>query len=213
MRRKTGEHDKQTGFTIIELLIATLVFSLLLIVMLGAFIRTGDLFYKGVSMSKTQEDARNVVQSISDDIQFTRSAPNTNTGVFCIGLHRYLYQLGTQVDGSTANYGIERDNNGASCPPISITCGSGCVHMLDSGMQLNDISNFTPGNACTSGRCRVHIHVVFYGGTGSDLFTTSDIGYTSTNAYKSPNAQCKGSLSDTSLCATVDYDSTVLENI
>lgn len=206
MRRRAADNNTQTGFTIIELLIATLIFSLLLIVMLAAFIRTGDLFYKGVSMSKTQEDARNVVQSISDDIQFTRGGPQPTSGGFCIGIHRYLYQLGTQVNGS--NPGIERDNNGGNCVPANILpCGSGCVHMLDSGMQLNDITDYSSPTACQSGRCNVHIHVVFYGGSSNGLFTGS-----TTPTYQAKDAQCTGSLSDTSLCATVDYDSTVLEN-
>jgi prepilin-type N-terminal cleavage/methylation domain-containing protein len=197
---------KQAGFTIIELLFATVVFSVLLIIMLVAFMRIGDLFYKGVSMSKTQEDARNVVQSVSDDLQFTKSALQNPSGRYCIGVHRYLYNLGVQVDPSSGNYGIQRDNQGTICPTAAMspcTTVSGCTNMLDTNMQVN-LFNIS----CSSvGLCDVKIHLVFYGGDPSKLFTGSTLPY-----YKATNAQCNGSLSDTSLCATVDYDSTVLKN-
>lgn len=199
----TPRADKhQTGFTIIELLIATLVFSVLLIVMMSAIIRTSDLFYKGVSMSKTQEDARNVVQSIASDIQFTGGAPIAKTGVstsvFCIGIHRYQYVLRAHVNGGS-NYGIQRDDQGRSnCNPDTLCDTTTCVNMLDNNMQLNDLTI-----DCTKGPyCDVHIHVVFYGGSSTGLFTPSPT---------DTNAQCTGSLSDSKICATVDYDSTVLE--
>ncbi|HET7827638.1 MAG TPA: prepilin-type N-terminal cleavage/methylation domain-containing protein [Candidatus Saccharimonadales bacterium] len=221
MSRKASKN--QNGFTIIELLIATIVFSVLLIVMLAAFIRTGELFYKGASMTKTQNDARNIVQSIASDIQFTAGVPNNLTanhttnpsGIFCIGQHRYRYQIGVQA-GQGANYGLARDTVSAGCPPLT---GSGSLpvqtasdnQMLDAGMQLNNL-NITCSGA-PIGVCSVNIHVIFYGlGSTPDIFSTSDGGYTSATAYLSPSAQCNGSLNDTSLCATVDYDSTVLEN-
>jgi prepilin-type N-terminal cleavage/methylation domain-containing protein len=108
---------RQKGFTIIELLVATLVFSIVLIVVLSAFVQTSRLFYKGVNMDNTQESTRTITQDIADDIKFSQSAPTsflieyssptspsyssvTHSGRFCIGLHRYSYQLGQQTDGS-----------------------------------------------------------------------------------------------------------------
>jgi len=233
MSRKSNK--QQQGFTITELLISTVVFSVLLVGLLTSFIRISDLFYKGVTMSKTQEDARNIVQSISDDIQFYASAPDTvqaqfgsvkinseTTSVaepaFCIGQHRYRFQMGALVDGS--NYGLARDTvGGGACPqvgnlPDQVPGGqTSNLQMLDTSMQLNNLSV-----TCSSGRCKVKIHVIFYGGAPADLFTTPCIAgggagcpYTA-NPWQAPDAQCTGGIESTDLCATVDYDSTVLEN-
>ena len=209
------KNDDSSGFTIIELLVATLVFSIVLVVILAAFITISRLFYKGVNMSRTQEDARSVLQSITNDIQFSASAPQfqaitTNTrpatGYFCIGLHRYKYQLGYQL-GSKAgsgDYAVLRQD---------IPFGSGCnstatetndQEMLDPGMQLNNINV-----SCNDGICIVKIHVVFYGGT-PDIFTSADSNFTH-NQYQAPDAECSGSLTDTQYCATADFSSAVLQ--
>ena len=213
MSRKSNKN--QQGFTIAELLIATAVFSVLLVGILSALIKVSDLFYKGVSMSKTQEDARNIVQSISDDIQFSARAHNNfnadshnnPVGVFCIGNHRYRYQIGTQVDNGPT-YGLARDSvGGGACSPVGTMPLNTATtrYMLDASMQLNALSV-----TCNSGRCNVKIHLIFYGGDPDGLFI-SPSGF-SGSPWQAPDAQCTGGIETTDLCATVDYDSTVLEN-
>src|SRR5581483_325395 len=116
MRYRRPTRDSR-GFTIIELLIATLVFSVVLVVILAAFVQISRLFYKGVMMSRTQEDTRNVVQSIASDLQFSQTSSNItaasapSSGFFCVGLHRYKYRIGYQLGSSASNdYGIYREN-------------------------------------------------------------------------------------------------------
>jgi prepilin-type N-terminal cleavage/methylation domain-containing protein len=205
---------KQSGFTIIELLIATVIFSVVMLVMLAAFIRTGDLFYKGISMMKTQEDSRNIVQSISDDIKFTKNPPSNvsatisapGPGIFCIGAHRYIYQIGHQITGAPGDYAIKRDTISFSSGCNNALPGTSSEELLDYGMQLNALTI-----NCSGGRCLVNTHVVFYGGSSPNQLFSSPTNITPTNTAK--DAECTGSLSDTQLCATADFDSTVLENI
>lgn len=222
MSRKSNK--EQRGFTIVELLIATSVFSVLLVGILTSFIKISDLFYKGVSMSKTQEDARTIVKSISDDIQFsatnvdTIDADNnqfvynsdspqiTNQGAFCEGNHKYSFQIGVHVDGSSSNYGLGRDTIvGGSCVSTAPS-SSPAVNMLSFGMQLNKLSV-----SCQNKLCNVNIHVIYYGGdpAPTGLFI-SPSGFAG-NSWQATDAQCTGSLESTDLCATVDYDSTVLK--
>src|SRR6478609_5585690 len=111
--------SKQAGFTIIELLIATTVFSVVLLVFLTAFIRISQLFYKGVNMSHTQETARTVLQDISDDIQFYKTTINTTSlgqGYFCVGAHRYAFNLHQQVGAPGVQYGIAKQLVSGGCP-------------------------------------------------------------------------------------------------
>src|SRR5438105_2859585 len=72
---KADSASSSSGFTIVELLIATTVFSIVLIVFLATFLRISELFYKGVSLSNTQETARTVLQDITDDLQFSDQPP------------------------------------------------------------------------------------------------------------------------------------------
>jgi prepilin-type N-terminal cleavage/methylation domain-containing protein len=74
------QNPKRTdqGFTIVELLIASGVFSTLLLLSLAGFLQIGRLFYKGVSATQTQAVARQVMDGLETDINF---APSTSAVV------------------------------------------------------------------------------------------------------------------------------------
>jgi prepilin-type N-terminal cleavage/methylation domain-containing protein len=89
---------KQHGFTILELMIASTVFSVVLLLCTIAIIQVGRMYYRGVVSSRTQESARAVIDDISQAIQF--SGDDVNTAVasvgasqaFCVGQRRYTYR-------------------------------------------------------------------------------------------------------------------------
>ena len=108
---------KQKGFTIIELMIATTVFSLVLMVCLAGILRITKMYYRSVTQNKTREVARSVVDEIGEAIRFTNQpiqigttiiGPQINdtskdaddTGYFCVGKKRYTYALDRQVKTS-----------------------------------------------------------------------------------------------------------------
>jgi prepilin-type N-terminal cleavage/methylation domain-containing protein len=215
-KSKSPFEPSSRGFTIIELLIATVVFSVVLLVFLAAFLQISRLFYKGVSMNNTQESARNVVQDISDDLKFSNNTPSTGPGYLCIGLHRYKYNLGYQLGSASGpgNYGILREDVSVACPAPSVPgSGSKPKEILDNGMQLNALSV-----NCNSaiGRCLINIHLVFYGGA-SDVFTSSEHpGNTTADhiaASKDPDALCTGDINSSQYCAVADYNSTVIQGL
>lgn len=215
---KQTRKNIQAGFTIIELLIATTVFSLVLVVFLTAFLQISALFYKGVSMSQTQEAARNTMQSITDDIQFYKQPPRSTdfSKYFCIGIHRYSYFLGVQVvTGSSTKAGIYREDVGSSCFPPQAPNDvnlSTADQLLNSQMQVNDL---TPN--CTGQICTVHLHIVYYG-NDKRAFVSNKSGYNNNlnsptyDAYKAPDAQCTGSNVSSQFCAVADFTNTVLQN-
>ena len=108
-----SRHKRQQGFTILELLVATAVFSMVLLVITAGILQVTRVYYKGVTESNTQNIARSVIDVISQSIQFgggdvipttagtaTPSAPRA----FCVGNKRYTYALGWQVvDSNTPN--------------------------------------------------------------------------------------------------------------
>lgn len=205
---------RQTGFTIVELLVATAVFSAVLLVFLTALIRISELFYKGVSMSDTQEAARNVIQDISDDLQFYQQKPVIGSNYFCVGIHRYSYNTGIKV-GIGGNHGITREIINGGCPslatqPVNYSKGE---ELLDPGMQLNRFYL----SSCANGLCQIEIHLVFYG-DDNRVFASNSPGYVndihspSYNADKAPDAECSGAPSSSQFCAVADFQSTILQN-
>ena len=195
----------QKGFTIVELLIATSVFSILLVILLTSLLRISQMFYKGVNMSRTQETARNVLQYITDDLQFYKQPPVIGSNYFCIGNHRYAYQLGNQV--GTSGYGILKEDM-STCKPVtgsgSQAPGPGAVELLDKGMQVNNLVV----DPISGGSTSVHLFVVQYGNDNSVLISPS--GYSP--AWKAPDALCSGPPSSSQFCSTAEYNSTVLQS-
>jgi prepilin-type N-terminal cleavage/methylation domain-containing protein len=207
---------QQKGFTVVELLIATAVFSLVLLVFLIALIRISQIFYKGVNLSNTQEAARNTIQTISDDIQFFNVEPAVYDSYFCVGGYRYSFNKGVQVGGGDANdFGIIREAS-STCKPWT---GSGsqapdfskAAKLLDPGMQLNDLV-VKPVN----GGISVKILVVFYGSSKTVFLSQlpssiNDPNDPSYNAYRASDARCTGPPSSSQFCATAEYQTTVLQ--
>jgi prepilin-type N-terminal cleavage/methylation domain-containing protein len=105
------------GFTIIELMISTVVFSLVMLLCLTGMVQVSRAYYKGITLSRTQEAGRSVMTEISQVIQLSGSAvsfsavlPTTDTGpsvplgstadgtgAFCAGNKKYSYVLDRKV--------------------------------------------------------------------------------------------------------------------
>lgn len=93
MKRK-----KQAGFTIIELLIATAIFAIIMIVITVAVLQFSRQYYKGVVSSSTQSTARTLIDDVTRAIQFNGGAVSVIPNGYCIGTaKRYSYALNRQV--------------------------------------------------------------------------------------------------------------------
>jgi prepilin-type N-terminal cleavage/methylation domain-containing protein len=95
----------QSGFTLVELLIATTVFSVILIAASASLIQIGRMYNKGVISSRTQQAARSVSDALTQSIQFSNGEviafdPVANkpvpTQVLCLGTVRYTFVLNAQ---------------------------------------------------------------------------------------------------------------------
>lgn len=89
MRQKTNHQ----GFTIVELLISTAVLSVILLAASAVVLQISRMYYKGVVLSKTQDAARNITESIARSIQFDGAAVKDNTttpGVTITGLNDFF---------------------------------------------------------------------------------------------------------------------------
>lgn len=98
------------GFTILELMVATIVFSIVLLLVTAGIIQIARVYYKGVTEANTQNTARNIIDTISQAIQFSGgdvepSDPSAVPGVgtnfaFCVSDQQFSYRLGWQVENN-----------------------------------------------------------------------------------------------------------------
>lgn len=118
----TGTQGNKSGFTIVELLISTAVFSLILVAVSVTVVEISRLYYKGTILTRTQDTGRNLIENVSRPIQLEgadivgASLPSTllvdetagwpdEDGVIqnltvrsiCIGTTRYTFTLNKQV--------------------------------------------------------------------------------------------------------------------
>ena len=74
------------GFTIIELMIATSIFSMILLLCTVAMLQIGRTFYKGVTVTNTNEVARAVITDISSSITYSSAGIQQLTAVTTAGV-------------------------------------------------------------------------------------------------------------------------------
>src|SRR5215813_11934354 len=72
-RAKAPTTDRAGGFTILELLIASGVFAVILLVVAVGVIRFSNDYYRGVTASKTQSAARAIMLRVSQSIEFGKT--------------------------------------------------------------------------------------------------------------------------------------------
>lgn len=154
--------SSQKGFTIIELMIATVVFSLVLLVIMGAIIQFGRIYYKGVIQSRTQERVRAISEDIAKHIQFGKTATTTPstppvplTGSFCAGNQGYTYALRQLRQGN--DHGLVTTNSCGAYPKMNIhDLDPGATEMLGERMQLTKLDVRQSGDRYT-----VSVRVVY----------------------------------------------------
>lgn len=145
MRRRTYASD-QAGFTIVELMIATLVFSMVLMVIIYGVLNFSHAYFSGVNSSATQNTARTVINNIAQAIEFsgntiTPTSPvigKLNTFYFCAGNATYYYVQGMMYDGATptaADPGLFRQPGSCTSSP-SFSAAAGGEELLGTNMRI-----------------------------------------------------------------------------
>ncbi|MGH7240712.1 MAG: PilW family protein [Candidatus Saccharimonadales bacterium] len=130
------------GFTIVELMVATLVFSVILVVITSGVIHFTAEYYKGVNTSATQTVARNITNIIAQNLQYgggpgVYDGTNAAAGYVCVGSTRIDYNVGHQFTGS-GDYGVvvSADSCSHTYPPAA---GSQPKEYLAPNMRVTNV--------------------------------------------------------------------------
>jgi prepilin-type N-terminal cleavage/methylation domain-containing protein len=144
--------NSQSGFTVIELMISTAIFSIVLLICAFAIIHVGKMYYKGVITNRTQDTSRRLIDDIASAIQFGAATDNPNlfyrTGAatyggvnvesICLGNIRYSYSRNHYL--GEINHIVWRDQVSASgCVPRNVTLATPSAdgqEMLGENMRL-----------------------------------------------------------------------------
>lgn len=219
---------KPLGFTIIEVMIATSIFSVILLVAIAGFSGIGNLFYKGVAITQTQSIASQTMSDLKTNIQLASSVTtpsgNPNYGYYCAGNARYTYQLFRPLTSSaeaittsniltsaTGNYGLIKDTlpgaSGCASPCYgSANSPAGCAkfnkpqEVLAENMRLIEF-NITNNSSLDSQLYTVNVNIAY--GPDEDFDNVND-----------PDTMvCKGGLSEQRFCAVIRLSSSVYQGL
>jgi prepilin-type N-terminal cleavage/methylation domain-containing protein len=174
---------KQAGFTIIELLIATAIFAVIIMTISAAVIRFSKQYYHGVIVNATQDTARTVMDDLTRSIQFNSGDVVPVSNGYCIGsTKRYSLKLNQQItDSGTATHqgrhALIADSN-ASCASTGginigqntlLPTGSNARELLGNRMRL---ARFDITETATSSKTYVVRLKIAYG--DDDFLTCTD---------------------------------------
>lgn len=113
---------QEGGFTIVELMMALVVLSVILLMSTVILIQIGALYSKGVNAAALQNTTRNLLASVSSNIQFGGDEVHTNsagsTNVLCIGKIRYTYLLNTELGEDSAANPLTGSPAGTDTPHV-----------------------------------------------------------------------------------------------
>lgn len=212
---------RQAGFTIVELLIATLVFSMVLVVVTIGVMMFTKSYYRGITQSNTQNTARSIIENIAQAIQFSGdtitspigTAGSGNSVGFCVGSQRYSYILGWQLVDGTAQSSAKQTNHAlmldtpGSCSGLNaqdVTKTPSGTELLSPHMRVAKLSVSRIG---ATNMYKIDVRIVY----GDADLLTSPSGHNP--AATAPDATCQIAFAGSQFCATSELSTVVSKRI
>lgn len=209
----------QSGFTIIEVLIATLVFSVVLIICLQGVTQIGKLYYKGVSSAQTQELIRNLSADFTQQIQFGGKEPIAVVSgqggtpvIFCVGDYSYRAVLNRPLGQNGVDSILKRQTYSGNCTDLTDSSFNNAIELASKNMRIQKI-NITNLNG---GLWSIDIKVAL---GENDLLVipvpegqTPPPGYVDDPAYYG-DVHCQSGINGSEFCATAELSTNVIRRI
>lgn len=220
------------GFTIVELMIATSVFSLLLLISMAALIFIGRIYYKGTTESRTTNTASSIIDEVSSSVKFSgqdvkvAAGPNTGwDGAYCIGSTKYSYKLNKILE-------IDRSENSLRAQRVLVKSQDPLCLGNPTGIPLDPPATFTALGSQTpegnlqellaeymrltrfevvgspEGLTTINISVV-YGGDSDNAAVDTDI----YNYESGQISSCKTGVASSQFCSVKNLSTTVLRKV
>ena len=133
----------EKGFTVIELMIATLIFSVILVAITAGVMNFTKAYYRSTFDSMTQNSVRNITEAVTKAVQFGKApivipaAPGSN--YFCAGGYMFVYTTNKSemyTSGSTTTGFYMKPNLDAGCTYTPIAAGEKVTQFLTDRMSV-----------------------------------------------------------------------------
>jgi len=206
MKRQLG----MGGFTLVELMFASAVFSVILLICTIGIIQISKVYHKGITQSKTQEAARSIMDEISHDIQFgggrvafTSSTVWDAADHFCVGDKQYSFYKGHKLVNSITDASDQTQQglvtaDDPTCTGPNMTA-SGSKELLGINQRIVQLKvERVPG---TTGLYTIFLRVA---SGDRDLFNKDGSGYATS---------CTSTLLGGQFCAISELSTTVQKRV
>jgi prepilin-type N-terminal cleavage/methylation domain-containing protein len=220
--------QSQNGFTIVELMVASVVFSTVLVVVTVGVIRFTNGYYRGINSSTTQATAQNAMDTVSQSVQFSSGGTlaggiSGNDGYFCAGSKVFTFSNGQQFGGAPTSgdrglYVMENPAPGSCADPASISGGD---ELLGKGMRVIGGNVSTP-TALTKYLSTVKLKVAYgdpdllcspsIAGLAKGSCKPGAINYTSSDDITNADTICKPQTAS-HFCSVVNLSTTVQQRL
>ena len=216
----TRRAKREAGFTILELMIASTVFAVILLVVAVGVINVTNDYYKGITSTSTQSIARQIASQLSASIEFGQTVtPGLSGGGgvqgICIDNTLYAYQLGQEVSDSPSGpdvgyHGllVSSDCSAAHLSTLAGILGSpgsaalapGTRELLTRHMRLSELNVVSVG----SNLWTITVRILY--GDNALMRQPPPLPTLGNNAWM--NVGCAGGIGD-QFCAVSDLSTTV----
>lgn len=210
------------GFTVIELMIAISVFSVVLLTITMAILQMSRIYYRGVVTTNTQNTARQIMDTLSQAVQFSgdeivptaaggTSQPTGTNLAFCIGSKKYSYVLGRALHDGPKDDAAKRsphvlieERSSADCPSATpapynmasqAALGANARELMSPNMRLTDLRVYEEGDLY-----RITVRII---SGDADVLTDPD----------AADARCKGDRFTIQYCAVSELSTVVTKRI
>jgi prepilin-type N-terminal cleavage/methylation domain-containing protein len=142
--RYRRQHRSARGFTIIELMIATAAFSVIILVITVSVLQFSKEYYKGLIASSTQSAARTLMDDVTRSLEFDSGnfAPLGTTGYCLGGAKRYSFALDKEVTETAPNAGDDQTSHGLVSDSVT-GCSSSTAPLNVKNLPAN-LASVTP---------------------------------------------------------------------
>lgn len=223
MIRRRHAPRPASGFTILELMIATMVFAVVLLLVTVGILQVTRVYYKGVTEANTQNTARTIMDEIAQAIQFsggsvgtTVTSPVAGTDyAFCINNTQISFKLGSQVrnnpSASDQSWHAIVSRVVSGCSGLGAqtlgnqTLLSGSRELMGQNMRLANLDVDSLGD----NRYRIVVRVVY--GDSDVLFSPS--APSDTAGATRPDAACRPVKAGTQFCAASELSTIVVKRV
>ena len=199
----------ERGFTIVELMIALSVLSIILVISSMTMIQLGKLFTKGTNEANVQTITRNVMNDVASTIQLNSGKFVQNGNAFCIGTQRYTINPGQAIGSSvtTTYHALWRDTitNSANCVPHNLS---------GPGEPTDDAATFsTPNSGAELLSHLMRLNAFTIHDDGSSIYTiTVTIIYGDDDTLNASHTACAGGVGS-EYCAVSSLTDTVVKRL